>query len=181
MMKRESGSIGPLDVNDTAALRAIEEIFFASAPPEHLKTAEERRTFLHRWTSYYLREERDQVLLFRLEDGTVAGYLMGCMNSREALPLYDLVGHYGLFEHHFERFPGHFHINCHPANRSKGIGSALVQRFVAVCRTAQLPGIHVVTAAGSRNVRFYRRLEFEAVEERQASGLPRLLLGLRLT
>ena len=176
-----AGTIGSLGEHDDAAVQAIEEIFFASAPPQHLKTAVDRRAFLHRWTSYYLHHERDQVLLCRLEDGTVAGYLMGCLRSRDALPLYDLIEHYAVFAPHFERFPGHFHINCHPAHRNRGLGSALVQRFIVTCRAIPLPGIHVVTAADARNVTFYRRLGFETVEERPFLGISRLLLGLRLT
>lgn len=139
-----------------------------------------RRAVFRRWTDYYRHQEIEQILLYRQADRTIAGYLMGCLNSCGAEPLYRDISSYRLFDCYFERFPAHFHVNCHPAHRGQGVETALVQAFLEACRTASLPGAHLVTAAGARNVAFYRRLGFEPLDQRDFEGIRRLLLGLRL-
>ncbi|MFX7804522.1 hypothetical protein ABTK17_19850, partial [Acinetobacter baumannii] len=44
--------------------------------------------------------------------------------------------------------------------RGSGVGSDLVRAFVATVEAARLPGVHVVTGRGARNVGFYNRLGF---------------------
>ena len=47
--------------------------------------------------------------------------------------------------------------------RGKGIGHLLVARFVEICAAARSSGIHVVTSASSRAVKFYEACDFTLV------------------
>lgn len=176
---RSSVTIDTVEPADNAVWGEIQEILLAAAQ-RSFPDRRSRRAFFLRWTEYYRNQEPEQCLICRSADQSVAGYLTGCLNSGAALQLYRDIPSHRLFEDHFEGFPAHFHVNCRSDARQQGIGSALVKRFLAKCRTSGLPGVHVVTAAGADNVAFYRGLGFEPIEERSFDRLRRLLLGLRL-
>ena len=160
--------------------RAVEEIFFLSAARQGFATAQDRREFLVRWTGYYHECEPEGVFLGISKDGRVAGYLTGCADSKGASRLYRDIPHYRLFEDCFEAYPAHFHVNCHPDFRNRGIGTQLVGAYQAQCARAGLPGVHVVTAPGSPNVAFYRRCGLDFAVERSWQGRQLLFLGMRL-
>jgi GNAT superfamily N-acetyltransferase len=160
--------------------RAVEEIFFLSAAPRHFATPDERIAFLERWTGYYRADEPEGVYLAVAPGGRVAGYLTGCRDSRGAVRLYHDIPYFGLFEDYFGAFPAHFHINCHPEFRNRGIGARLVEAYLRRCARDGLPGVHVVTAAAARNVVFYRRCGFDVSETRRWRGEELMLLATRL-
>ncbi len=97
-----------------------------------------------------------------------------------ARPLFRDIPNYGLFADLFADFPAHFHINCRPDVRGRGVGGRLAERFVSLCEAAGLPGVHVVTAEGARNVAFYRARGFDRAVERTAGEKTLLFLGRRL-
>jgi GNAT superfamily N-acetyltransferase len=165
---------------DPGLWRAVEEIFFLSAGPRDFATPEDRREFLERWTGYYRACEPEGILLALGRSGRVAGYLTGCRDSRGALRLYRDIPYFDLFEDYFEAFPAHFHINCHPRYRNKGIGTRLVTAYLERCADQGLPGVHVVTAAAARNVVFYRRCGFAVSVTRRWRGEDLMLLAARL-
>ena len=160
--------------------RAVEEIFFLSAARRDFATAADRRDFLTRWTGYYRECEPEGIFLAMAAHGRVSGYLMGCADSRGALRLYRDIPHYSLFEDCFEAYPAHFHVNCHPGFRNRGIGARLVEAYMTHCARAGLPGVHVVTATGARNVSFYRRCGLDVAVARSWQGRELLLLATRL-
>ena len=160
--------------------RAVEETFFLSAARRDFVTEQEKNDFLVRWTGYYRECEPEGVFLALAADGRVAGYLTGCADSRGASRLYRDIPHYGLFEDCFEAYPAHFHVNCHPDFRNRGIGTRLVEAYLLHCVRAGLPGVHVVTAPEARNVAFYRRCGLDFVVERSWQGRQLLFLGTRL-
>ncbi len=174
------GTIEGVAPCDHLAWRAIEEIFFLCASQQSFSDEKMRREFLRRWTDYYRHQEIGQILLYRQADRQIVGYLTGCLDSSSAEPLYRDIGSYQFFDTYFDRFPAHFHVNCHPMHSSRGVRPALVHAFLKACRAASLSGAHVVAAAGARNVAFYQRLGFEPIEERDFEGTRRLLLGLGL-
>jgi len=162
--------------------RQIEEILLVSANPRRVADEPSRAAFLARWLAPYLAAYPAQLLLALDEggDGQVLGVLNGCLDSAGAAVFRDLHPYYRLFADLYEDYPAHFHVNCHPDHRGRGVGSRLVQAFVARCRDAGLPGVHLVTAPGLRNVGFYRRNGFTEEVERSEAGRTYLLLGRRL-
>ncbi len=163
-----------------AAQRQIADILLVSANPRRVATETLQAAFLARWLEPYLAAYPEQLLLALDEDETVLGVLTGCLDSAAAAAFRDLHPYYRLFADLHAGYPAHFHINCHPDHRSRGIGSRLIRHFVAVCRAAGLPGLHLVTAPGVRNVGFYRRNGFTEAVERAEDGQSYLFLGRRL-
>ena len=162
--------------------RQIEEILLASANPRRVPDESSRTAFLDRWLTPYLTVYPEQVLLAldEAEGGQVLGVLNGCLDSAGAEVFRDLHPYYRLFADLYQAYPAHFHVNCHPDHRGRGVGSCLVEAFVALCRDGGLPGVHLVTAPGLRNVGFYRRNGFTEAVERSEAGQGYLFLGRRL-
>jgi GNAT superfamily N-acetyltransferase len=160
--------------------RAVEEIFFLSAARRDFATPDDRREFLDRWTGYYRECEPESLFLAIAPSGRVAGYLTGCVDSRAAARLYRDIPYFGLFEDYFEAYPAHFHINCHPRFRNRGIGTRLVEAYLERCARDGLSGVHVITAAAARNVAFYRRCGFDFSATRHWRGEDLLFLATRL-
>ena len=176
--------IGTVALDDVARRTAlwpeIEAIFFLTSPTQVFASPGERAAFLERWTGWY-RDEAPQLILAALApDGKVTGYLTGCHDSGAAKRLYGDIDSYDLFEDLFARFPAHFHINCHPDWRCKGIGRRLAEAFMAGCVGQGIAGVHVVTAAGAHNAEFYRRLGLEAVATRPWQGRDLVFMGRRI-
>lgn len=172
------------EVAAAEALRPqIEEILLVSANPRRVADAPSRAAFLARWLVPYTMSYPEHLLLALAEagqDGMVLGVLSGCPDSAEATVFRDLHPYYRLFSDLYADYPAHFHINCHPAHRGRGVGSHLARAFLARCRTAGLPGVHLVTAPGARNVGFYRRNGFTDAVERAEEARAYLFLGQRL-
>jgi GNAT superfamily N-acetyltransferase len=166
--------------SEPGSWRAVEEIFFLSAAPRDFATPDDRRDFLERWTGYYRECESESIFLAIDPRGRVAGYLTGCADSCAAARLYRDIPYFGLFEDYFAAYPAHFHINCHPRFRNRGIGSRLVAAYLERCARDGLPGVHVVTAAAARNVAFYRRCGFDVSATRRWRDEELLFLAARL-
>lgn len=160
--------------------RMVEDIFFRSTSPRRYSTPAERQAFFERWTGFYRENEADRILLAIVGNGTVAGYLTGCADSRAARRLYEDLPHYALFEDQFEAYPAHLHVNCHPDHRNRGIGTDLVLRFCHDCAAEGLAGLHLITAAAARNVAFYRRCGFDVTVERRWRDRDLLFMGKTL-
>ncbi len=155
----------------------VEEIFYLSARRQRFAGADDKRDLLERWTGYYRESEPGRIFLALLPGGRVAGYLTGCANSREAARLYGDIPYYALFEDRFDAYPAHFHVNCHPEFRGRGIGTRLVGSFLEDCAAAGLPGVHLVTSVGARNVAFYERCGFTDALIRRWEDRDLLFLG----
>ncbi|MFQ5784174.1 MAG: GNAT family N-acetyltransferase [Alphaproteobacteria bacterium] len=158
----------------------IEEIFFLSSSRQVFTGEAERQDFLRRWTGYYRDRTPDLIFVALAREQRLAGYLMGCRDSRAARRLYDDIDSYRLFDDLFGTYPAHFHVNCHPDFRRRGIGTALVRAFVATLVRDRVAGVHVVTAAGSDNVAFYRKCGLRDAVGRPWGGRELVFLGKRL-
>ncbi|MGQ9370805.1 GNAT family N-acetyltransferase [Azospirillum sp. ST 5-10] len=164
-----------------AALAALEAIFFLSAQRRTFATPQERSAFLATWTGWYVTHAAADLWFAHAADGAAdgapIGYLTGCRDSAGAHDLFRIIPRYDAFADRFAAFPAHLHVNVHPDHRNAGVGAALIAAFAADCRTAGLPGVHVVTGADARNVPFYRRNGFTDADRRG----PLLFLGRRLS
>lgn len=160
----------------------LDDIFFEASATRSFADAAARAEFRWRWLGRYL--ERDPRLVhfafLRLgRDGadTLAGYLAGDLDDPARSGRYGDIGYFPLLGEWTARFPAHLHVNVAREARSLGLGSQLVERFVADVAGAGRSGVHVVTGAASRNVAFYRRNGFTAAHEFDWQGTRLVLLG----
>jgi len=153
--------IEPLGDDATpATLAEIDRIFFAASLRKTFADAGEREAFKERWLGRYLLHDRDHAFLARAEDGAIAGYLVGCLDDPALVPRFWDLAYFADFADLTARYPAHLHVNLDAAWRSQGIGARLVERFACHAARRGVPGVHVVTGVGVRNVTFYERAGF---------------------
>jgi GNAT superfamily N-acetyltransferase len=154
----------------------VETIFF-QASGRSFAPGPERDAFRQRWLGRYLEHAGDIVLLALVAE-TVAGYLVGSLdNPAEQDRFLDLDYYRTHFAVPCRRFPAHLHINLAPAFRSRGIGAALIETFATQAAAAGAAGVHVVTGKGMRNVGFYERCGFVAIDSAPWNGREVIFLG----
>jgi GNAT superfamily N-acetyltransferase len=163
-----------------ALLAQVEAIFF-EASGRAFAPGPEREAFRERWLGRYLGGGSDAVLL-ALEEDTVAGYLVGAVEDPAGQARFADIGYFRTdFAALCRAFPAHLHINLAPAFRNMGLGARLIEAFAAHAAAAGAPGMHVVTAEGARNVRFYLRCGFAARGAALWNGRQVVFLGRALT
>ncbi len=155
----------------------IKEIFFLSSYSGAPLVGAAREKFFDCWAGYYLEEMPEHTSLFKMESGRIIGYLTGCLNSAAARPLYGSCFYYREFDGFYAEYPAHFHVNCDPKFRGRGVGKRLVQHFVSGLKQVGNPGVHLVTGKGARNRRFYERLGFIERATCQLNKSDLVLLG----
>src|SRR5262245_17836405 len=162
-MTTEETAIGMLDgpqlPPDIAS--QIDAIFFEASSRREFASSQERATFRERWLGRYLHGGTDVVLIAHDCHGAVAGYLVGALSDPAEQERFADIGYFrAAFRDLCRRYPAHLHINLAPQFRSRGIGALLIQAFATRAAEARAPGLHVITARGMRNVRFYTRCGF---------------------
>jgi GNAT superfamily N-acetyltransferase len=161
-------------------LAQIEAIFFEASARAY-QPGPERDAFRERWLGRYLGGGTDVLLLATDAGDRVAGYLVGALENPAESPRFADISY---FRDHFadltRQFPAHLHINLAPPCRSRGIGARLVEAFAAHAASAGVPGMHVVTGKGMRNVGFYRRCGFAERASASWNGREIVFLGRRL-
>ncbi len=152
---------------DRARLLAqAEQIFFETAHMKTFESAASKHAFFQRWFGNYA-DAHPGAFLFALdESGDVTGYLAGCPDSFSPSSK-AIIGDIDYFTPSFcaalKNYPSHFHINVKPGQQGKGIGRLLVARFAEICASSGSSGMHVVTGASSRAVKFYEACGFKPV------------------
>jgi GNAT superfamily N-acetyltransferase len=160
------------DVQHTEQLSdQLDAIFFEASGTKSFASAEARASFRERWLGRYLEQHPEWAYVAVAADGTLAGYLVGAL---------DEGGGFDDFAAAAQDFPAHLHVNLAPAHRSRGIGAELIEAFAADAGRAGAKGMHVVTSADARNVRFYERVGFRPRASTVANDHELVLLGRRL-
>ncbi len=143
---------------------ALDAIFFEASHTKSFESEAVRAAFRRRWLGRYLEMRPDLAhILFAGEAAraeTLVGYVVGAHEDPAQTDCYDDIGYFHLLSYVTRRFPAHLHINLRHDLRGRGLGGLLVDRFVDDVAAAGLPGVHVVTGAGLRNVAFYERNGF---------------------
>jgi GNAT superfamily N-acetyltransferase len=169
-----------------AHLPDVEEIFFTSSAVQQFSDADARARFRERWLARYLEHYSESffVALARDQDHAqtekVIGYLAGCLRDPRNDPLFADLAYYAAFAPLCDTYPAHLHINVAAEARSRGVGAALIAAFAAQCAAARLPGLHLVTGEGARNVRFYERCGFRQLATTESNGKPVVFMGRRV-
>ena len=75
-------------------------------------------------------------------------------------------------------YPAHLHVNVEEHYRGMGIGRRLIEGYIADLRVAGVKGLHLF--CGADPVGFYRRLDFEILENVQSGNAPIFALARKL-
>jgi GNAT superfamily N-acetyltransferase len=162
-------------------LPQAEEIFFSSSAVKSFADEAHRARFRERWFGRYLDRYPESFLVALDANGAAIGYLAGCLEDPRKTPLFADLAYYGAFGPLCDTYPAHLHINVAEAARSKGVGAALIEAFAAQVARAGLPGLHLVTDQGNRNVRFYEKNGFKVLATTLSHNIPVVFMGRRTT
>jgi ribosomal protein S18 acetylase RimI-like enzyme len=160
------------DIAPSASLlEQLDAIFFEASNTKTFASEEARSAFRERWFGRYLNQFPQWAYLAVSADGQVAGYLVGAPDEASAVDA---------FADAAEEFPAHLHVNLAPGFRNRGIGRYLIDAFAADAARAGSKGMHVVTSADARNVRFYTRAGFGERARTTVNGSELVFLGRSL-
>ncbi len=161
-------------------LPEIDAIFFEASATKSFAGEAERQAFRERWLGRYLAREGEWAYLAMAGDGKVAGYLIGSVRDPVGGAGYSGNAYCKAFAALTSDYPAHLHVNLAPAHRNRGIGGRLIAAFALDAARAGAKGVHVVTAAGARNVGFYERNGFRPLALSKLGESELVLLGRRL-
>lgn len=173
---RTVGSILSADAREAARRDAL-RIFWETAQRSDFADAAERQRYERMYFGYYW-EEAPDLFLLAFRAGALLGYCCAVADTRRCAELYTLAPYLGAFEHLYDRFPSHLHINLTAGSRGLGLGGRLIGRLeeILAADPYNSPGLHLITGAGARNVSFYRRNGF-TYEERAGENDGMLFMG----
>lgn len=146
----------------------LDAIFFEASNTKSFASADARAAFRERWFGRYLAHHPQLAYVALAADGTAAGYLVGALDEGSGFEDFSAAA---------EAFPAHLHVNLAPQFRSLGIGATLIEAFAADAARAGARGMHVVTSADARNVRFYERVGFKPRARTTVNGRELVFLG----
>jgi GNAT superfamily N-acetyltransferase len=164
---------------DAAARASIDTIFFGASGTQSFASDAERGAFRNRWLGRFLDGSDVDHAFVAVTEAGVIGYLVGALDDPALSGRFSDIGYFRDFAHLTPAYPAHLHINLAPEARSQGIGARLIEAFATRARASSAPGMHVVTGAASRNVRFYAACGFTEVG-RLDTAKPIVFLGRRL-
>lgn len=170
------------DSHSPASIDQIKDIFFLTSARKLFISEDEKNDFFKTWTHYYFEAAKEFIFLACPSEAphTVAGYLTGCTDSLSAGAYFNTkIKSYDLFADQFAAFPAHLHINCHPKYQGLGIGQKLLEAYFSKLESLNVPGVHAITSAHSRNVDFYRRNGFDTSIERDFNSSRLRFMGRR--
>lgn len=163
-----------------ALLPTVEAIFFATSRVKEFSDECARVSFKARWLGRYLDRFAGNFFAARAADDALIGYLAGCLENPTHNPLFDDLGYYRAFGPYCAAYPCHLHINVTADHRNRGVGTALIEAFVAQAAKSKAPGMHIVTNEGARNIRFYERNGFRLLATTHWNNAPVVFMGRRL-
>ena len=141
-------------------LWGIDDIFFQSSATRDFCSQEEKQAFREMWLGRYIEKHRSSFFVALDPDGRAVGYLAGCLENPIILSHFNDVDYFRSIEDICRDYPAHLHVNVAERYRNRGLGTALVRRFVEWAKLHSLEGIHIVTSSTARSIPFYRRLGF---------------------
>jgi GNAT superfamily N-acetyltransferase len=155
----------------------LDPIFFEASLTKTFSDEAARAAFRERWLGQFLQHWPELAHVAVGADGAIMGYIVGCHDDPARDPRFQDIGFYRALADRTPAYPAHLHINLAASARSKGIGSRLIEAFVADARAVGLPGVHLVTGRNSRNRSFYARSGFVTVAELTWGGTQIVMLG----
>ncbi len=163
-----------------ALSKDLDEIFFASSATSSFASDADKAAFRERWFGSYLFGNPEETFIALDTFGRGVGYIVGALDDPAQDPRYGDLAYLSRFAALTALYPAHLHINVAAQYRSMGIGERLVDAFLAHARGRGIPGVHVVTGEGMRNVGFYSRLGFEQLAASPWNGRTVVMLARRI-
>lgn len=158
----------------------LDPIFFEASATRSFADENTRAAFRERWLGRYLLRYAELAHVALGESGALVGYIVGAHGDPAQDPLFADIGYLGGLAALTARYPAHLHINLGPEARNLGIGTRLIEAFMADARAAGAPGVHLVTSRDSRNRSFYARNGFVCAAELAWGGVPIVMLARQL-
>lgn len=158
----------------------LDRIFFAASATRTFTSEAARLTFRELWLGQYLSAWPELATVAVRDDGRPIGYLVGSLLDPAHHPGNRAIGYFPLLADLTRIYPAHLHVNLDADWRGRGVGVRLVAAFAAEAASRGAPGLHVVTAAGSRNVAFYRRSGLLPVRDFTWAGSDLVMLARKL-
>lgn len=159
--------------------RQLDDIFYASSGTKSFPDAETQAQFHERWLGRYL-THYPQWFYVAVSGDRLVGYLAGCIDDPARHSRFGDIGYFSDLAAETQVYPAHLHVNVAEGQRSGGVGSRLIARYVEDLRRAGVIGVHLVTGSQQRNVVFYRRNGFVAVKHLPWRDGEVVMLGRRL-
>lgn len=166
-------TIAPYLAQHLSALQVaqLNDIFFSSSATQSFAGPAARAAFHERWLGLYVQHDAAHAFLAFDAESHVIGYVVGTIEDLAMLPRFADLASARAFAALSRIYPAHLHINLAAKARNQGIGARLIETFAAHAQAQGAGGVHVVTSASSRNVRFYNRCGFhEAGRAAAGSG-----------
>ena len=131
---------------------------------EDVRLQRRSRCFRERWLGRYLTHDAQHAFLAVAGAGsageTLAGYLVGSVEDPALAVRFGDLEYFKALSHLTARYPAHLHVNLASSWQGRGVGRALVEAFCQHVQGLSVPGVHLFTGRGMRNVRFYERAGF---------------------
>jgi GNAT superfamily N-acetyltransferase len=138
----------------------IDDIFFQSSAKHDFSSKEEKQAFREMSLGRYIEKHCSSFFVALDADGRAVGYLAGCLENPITLGRFNDVAYFRSIEDICRDYPAHLHVNVAEGYRNRGLGTALVGRFVEWAELHSVKGIHLVTSSTARSIPFYRRSGF---------------------
>ncbi len=159
------------ELKDRARAEAeIAAIFFETSGTQRFESDTTRDAYRARWLGRYLAWFPDEAFVALTDDGSVVGYLVGCLEDPAHDARFADIPYFAAFAALTAGYPAHLHINLTARYRGQGIGARLIERFAEHAERAGTPGVHVVTGEGARNNRFYLACGFRLLQTADWNG-----------
>ena len=157
---------------------SIEEIFFLTTSKKEFASQEEKAQFLYKYLGIYFNKYPELILVAAI-DGQILGYILGMPNTldQDYFGLHPYLVH---FEEQIREFPAHLHINLHPSAQGKGLGSLLLEEYIALLKAKNIKGLHITTGSFERNVEFYKKNAFKPLKTMEFKGNSILLMSRKI-
>ena len=148
----------------SSLIAQLDAIFFEASGTKTFASSEDRATFRERWLGRYLAHDAQHAFLAVAGAGspseTLAGYLVGSIEDPALAERFDDLGYFKALSDLTARYPAQLHVNLASSWQGRGVGRALVEAFCQHVQGLSVPGVHLFTGRGMRNVRFYERAGF---------------------
>jgi GNAT superfamily N-acetyltransferase len=138
----------------------IDDIFFQSSAKREFCSPEEKQAFREMSLDRYIEKHRSSFFVALDAEGRAVGYLAGCLENPKTLSHFNDVAYFRSIEDICRDYPAHLHVNIAEGYRNRGLGTALVGRFVEWAKLHSVKGLHLVTSSTARSIPFYRRSGF---------------------